>query len=65
MARVDRNYESMGNGVQSPEVILEVDFDYIVVAIVDDEVYATIKKWLNTHGINDEKIIHKIYRCSL
>lgn len=65
VARVDRNYESMGNGVQSPEVILEVDFDYIVVAIVDDEVYATIKKWLNTHGINDEKIIHKIYRCSL
>ena len=46
-------------------MISKIEFDYIVVAIADDEVYATIKKWLNTHGINDEKIIRKIYRCSL
>lgn len=65
VAWVDQRFDAFEGGIQNPEVISKIDFDYIVVAIVDDEVYATIKKWLNIHGINDEKIIHKIYRCSL
>lgn len=65
VAWVDRNFESLNENIQNPEIIKEVEFDYIVIAIANDEVSTSVKMWLLEQGVPENKVIHKISRCSV
>lgn len=56
---VDKQYDKyrdVGVTVQSPEVIFQKKFDYIVIAVKNKEVYEEIKKWLLEQGVEEKKI---------
>lgn len=61
---VDMNYKDM-EGISSPESIFETDFDFIVIALVDDNTVHDVNDWLVSKGVAQEKIIHNILRCNL
>ncbi len=58
---VDKNYEvlnSQGLGkIESPEVVKKVNFDYIFLAIENEQIAENIKSWLKGIGISEERII--------
>ena len=54
---VDIRHASMGNAVSAPKKICDYKFDYIVVAVADDDVVKGICEDLNTIGVAKEKII--------
>ncbi|MBR1831857.1 MAG: hypothetical protein IJ784_05415, partial [Ruminiclostridium sp.] len=59
VAWVDKNYQNK-TGLRIPvypvEMLDEIDFDKLVVAIYDDKVFDEIKKMLISHGIEESKI---------
>lgn len=59
-AWVDKNrklYGKQKDVIESPNVIFEKEFDYIVVAIENPTVHEEVKKWLINNGIKAEIII--------
>ena len=54
---VDKNYMNIGYPIQSIDTILNMDYDYILVAIKYAHVYKVIKASLMDMGIKEEKII--------
>lgn len=59
-AWVDRQYRQIGDFVSPPEVIRNLEFDYVVIAITSGEAAEEAKKVLNGMGIPERKIIHQI-----
>lgn len=54
---VDRNYGMLGFPVESPEVLKEKEFDYVIVAIEDQKIFDAVKAYLLSIGILEEKIL--------
>jgi hypothetical protein len=54
---VDQKYELIGAPVSSPELLNSVEFDNIVICVVDSEVEKAIRKFLLAKGISEDKII--------
>lgn len=54
---VDGKYEEKGFPLQSPDVLDNIDFDYVVIGIEHQRFLAEIKKRLKEIGIAEEKII--------
>ena len=58
---VDKNYLNCRNAysytVQSPEVITEIEFDYIVISILNEKIQKEIRQMLNSMGVEDKKIV--------
>lgn len=67
VAWVDKNHYNL-NGfpvdIQNPEHILEVDFDYIIISIENNDAYNEIKEWLVDKGIDSRKILRPMPRDS-
>jgi len=60
---VDQNYENINkDNVHSPSVILQYDFDYILVAVEDENLYLKIKEYLLSIKVYQKKIIWEKYR---
>ena len=60
VAFVDRRWDriiAIEKDVQDPEVILEKEFDFIVIAVGDDKAAQSIKEYLETENISVEKIV--------
>ena len=62
---VDKNYASMERNVSCPDCIADMEFDYVVIAIIKDEIVKEIKDWLMSTGVPNEKIIHCILKCQM
>lgn len=58
---VDRNYLKLNNQclIKSPEIIRDIDFDVIVVAMLDFKMAQTVMEHLVKMGVPNEKIIWK------
>lgn len=56
-AWVDRNYKELGYPIQKVETILNIHYDYILVAVKYEQVYESIKNNLVGMGIDTSKII--------
>ncbi|WP_139904171.1 glycosyltransferase family 2 protein [Clostridium thermarum] len=53
----DKNYSSFSDlDVKSPENIINIDFDYLIIAIFNRDAYISAKKSLISMGINENKI---------
>lgn len=59
VAWVDK-YQRASGKISSPEIALQADFDYIVIAIVPETTVQEVKTWLLEMGVTEEKIIHQI-----
>lgn len=65
VAWVDQRFDVFENDIQNPEVIPKIEFDYIVVAISDEQVYTSVAKQLIELGVSEKKIVHNINRCAV
>ena len=54
---VDRNYEKIGFPLQSPEVLRDIDFDLVLIAVMDERTADSIRGNLVKLGISKEKIM--------
>lgn len=54
---VDQNYKALGFPIENPEVLARKDFDYVIVAIEDSQIYDTVKDYLLSMGIEEEQIL--------
>lgn len=54
---VDINYKSIGYPVQKPEIIQNIDFDFVVVAIERRDVYINVEGYLSELGVMPQKIL--------
>ena len=54
---VDRNYESIGYPVVSPEELKNASYDKILIAIENDNIKAQIKEFIISIGLAKEKIV--------
>ena len=57
---VDCNYEMhriLRLPVDSPDDIVKMSYDYVVVAVLDEKLYETIRRWLIEKGVDASKII--------
>ncbi len=52
----DRNYKNYERDIESPNILKEREYDYIVVAVIDRSVYEGIKKSLIDTGIESDRI---------
>lgn len=60
---VDSNYQNLrmlGMDVNSPQDIGTVDFDAILIAIVDETAMLSIKNYLMEYGVDENKIVWKV-----
>lgn len=57
IAWVDKNYKQYDSDIQTPDVIIQKEFDYIVIAIDDRNIANEIKCNLENIGISKDKII--------
>lgn len=53
----DKNALELGYPLITPEELMERSFDYVVVAIVNSEIYMSVKNWMVGCGISEEKIL--------
>lgn len=58
-AWVDRNYETIGFPIESPNAILECQYDVVLIALNDEKNVDRIKSDLEKIGVNRSKIIWK------
>ena len=58
-AWVDKNYDRIGFPVTAPESILDIEYDIVLVATIDEKNVKYIKKDLETIGIDSLKIVWK------
>ncbi len=56
---VDRSFEKIGFPLQAPQTILEVDYDFVVVAVSHDKMASAIKRDLIKLGVPEKKIFWK------
>lgn len=56
---VDRNFEKIGFPLQSPGIILDAEYDLVVIAVSHDKMASAIKRDLLAMGICPEKIFWK------
>ena len=54
---VDRNYQELGYPVESPDRLLELSYDFVLVTPRLPEIYASIRRDLQSMGIPAEKIL--------
>lgn len=56
---VDKNYEAIKGqrNICNPEIIKELDFDYVVISIMKSELVTEVKKYLKELGVASEKIL--------
>lgn len=55
---VDQKYETIKNyKIQPIEIVKDVDYDYIVLAILNENVRQEVRQELREYGVGDEKII--------
>lgn len=60
LAVVDKNYQTIKDGcVCAPEIIKNIDMDFVVIAIYDRDIICKIKDTLMGWGINRDKIIYR------
>ena len=62
IAWVDRAYDKysdLGERISSPVVILEICFDYLIIAIEDEKIVKTIYADLESMGVPKYKIVWK------
>lgn len=57
---IDRNYDKLGDEVSNPEKIIEIQYDYVVIAIARNQMANEVLNWLLSKGISEEKIIYQI-----
>lgn len=57
VAWVDKNHVSLGEVVESPDVIMQTEFDYIVISVVEESVAESIRKQLLSMGVDEKKIL--------
>ncbi len=60
VAWVDRNYEDKDELVCSPEVISNLDYDMIIIAIKSESICEEVSEYLLSLGIREEKIVRMI-----
>lgn len=53
---VDRQYEKCGYPVEAPEKIQSLDYDAVIIAVLKEDVSRSIKHFLETMGVKEEKI---------
>ena len=59
VAWVDKNYEKYsGREIKNPKEIMELQFDYIVVAIESRDIQKDVIEWFQKIGIKKDKIIN-------
>lgn len=56
-AWVDRDYEKLNGGIENPDIILQREFDYVVIAINDKYIAEDIIGKLRAMGIDEKRII--------
>jgi len=56
---VDQKYREMGEPVQSPEKILNTEYEYIIICVESGKLAGEIKKYLLAMGVCGEKIFWK------
>ena len=54
---VDRNYQKIGFPVKNPETIKEMEYDKIIISVVDKYVADSIRNYLKEMGVKEDKII--------
>ena len=60
VAWVDGNYERIGYPIQSPDVLLSSDYDYVIIAVSTNKVSRDITHLLTEKGIPEDKIFYEI-----
>ena len=53
---IDRNYEKIGFPLQSPEILRQMKFDLVLIAVVDSSTAEEIKHSLIKNGISERKL---------
>jgi len=56
-AWVDRDYEKLNGGIENPDIILQREFDFVVIAINDKFITKDIIEKLCAMGIDEKRII--------
>ena len=56
---VSKDYKNSEGMVSSPDMIMDCEYDYIVIAVADNSIAQDIRKHLLGMGVADEKIIWK------
>ena len=62
VAWVDREFEKLqevGINVDSPEVLIDIDYDYLIVAVESKKLYKSILNDLAQYGIDTKRVIWK------
>lgn len=54
---VDRNYKNLGSPVKSPETIMKTNFDKVIIAVLDKGVADSIRDYLKSMNVEDDRII--------
>ncbi len=56
---VDRNYNSLKSEleVSAPQDIINIDFDYVIIAIFSEGAVKSAKEWLKKEGVPEDKIL--------
>ncbi len=54
---VDTNYAHLGEFVESPDMIVQKEFDYLVISVVEESVAESIRKQLLSMGVDEKKIL--------
>lgn len=54
---IDKNYEKIGFPVQNIDKLENVNYDYILIAIIDEQVVRDVKNMLIHKGIDERKIL--------
>ena len=60
---VDKNYSQLGEEVRNPEMIMCAEFDYIIVAIAQEDAVKEVRAWLLSKGVDKGKIVHCALKC--
>lgn len=53
----DRNFEQMDKYIESPEVICEKNFDYVIVTVMNKRARNSVVNFLLEKGISENKIV--------
>ncbi|WP_333650828.1 glycosyltransferase family 4 protein [Lacrimispora sp.] len=53
-----KEFENTNYHVTSPEEVLKINFDYVMIAIRNENAFISVHTMLREWGINEEKIIH-------
>jgi glycosyltransferase involved in cell wall biosynthesis len=54
---VDKNYKNLGPPVKSPDTIMKTNFDKVIIAVLDKGVADSIRDYLKSMNVDDDRII--------